>query len=46
MLPCGYTQDTKSGGHNFENEALIKRWWVGQKMNAMDEKLKDGKKTN
>jgi hypothetical protein len=44
MLPCGYTHDTKSGGHNFENEALIKRWWVGQKMNAMDEKFKDGKK--
>jgi hypothetical protein len=32
------------GHHNFEDELLIKRWRVGQKMNAMGEKLKDEKK--
>ncbi len=32
------------GHHNFEDELLIKRRRVGQKMNAMGEKLKDEKK--
>jgi hypothetical protein len=32
------------GRHNFEDELLIKRWRVGQKINAMGEKLKDKKK--
>ncbi len=30
--------------NNFEDEALIKRWWVSQKMNEMSGKLKDENK--
>jgi hypothetical protein len=29
---------------NFENQALIKRWWAHEKMNAMGGKLKNKKK--
>jgi hypothetical protein len=29
------------GHHNFNDEALTKRWQVGQKMNGMGEKFKD-----
>jgi hypothetical protein len=29
---------------NFEDHALIKRWWVGKKMSAIGGKLKDKKK--
>jgi hypothetical protein len=29
------------GHHNFKDKVLLKRWWVGQKMNAIGEKLKD-----
>jgi hypothetical protein len=29
---------------NFEDHVLIKRQWVGDKMNVMSGKLKDGKK--
>ncbi len=28
---------------NFENQALIKRWWAHEKMNAMGGKLKNKK---
>jgi hypothetical protein len=31
-------------GINFEDHALIKRWWVGKKMNAMGGMFKDKKK--
>ncbi len=27
------------GCHNFKDEPLIKKWWVGQKMNETGEKL-------
>jgi hypothetical protein len=33
------------GHHNFKDKLLIKRWWVGQKMNVTGGKLKDKKKT-
>jgi hypothetical protein len=34
-------------GHiNFEDHALIKRWWASKKMNAMSEKFKDKKGGN
>jgi hypothetical protein len=29
------------GHHNFNDEVLVKRWQVGQKMNGMGEKFKD-----
>jgi hypothetical protein len=29
---------------NFEDHVLIKRWWVGKKMNATGGKLKEKKK--
>jgi hypothetical protein len=28
---------------NFEDHALIKRWWVGKKKNVMDKMFKDEK---
>ncbi len=32
-------------GHvNFNDHALIKRWWAGKKVNVMSEKFKDKKK--
>jgi len=34
------------GHHNFEDELLIKRWWVDQKMNGMGGKFKDEKILN
>jgi hypothetical protein len=34
-------------GHiNFEDHALIKIWWVGEKMNVMGGMFKDQKKTS
>ncbi len=32
------------GRVNFEDHALIKRWWAGKKMNTMGGKFKDKKK--
>jgi hypothetical protein len=32
------------GRINFKDHALIKRQWVGKKMNAMGKMFKDGKK--
>jgi len=32
------------GCNNFEDEALIKRWWASQKMNEMNKRLKDENK--
>ncbi len=32
------------GHHNFKDEALIKRWWAGQKMNGISKKVKDENK--
>jgi hypothetical protein len=30
---------------NFQNHALVKRWWVDEKMNVMGRMFKDKKKT-
>jgi hypothetical protein len=36
------TQKVVMMGHiNFKGQTLIKRWWVGKKMNAMGRKFKD-----
>jgi hypothetical protein len=33
------------GRINFEDHTLIKKWWVGKKMNVMSGTIKDEKKT-
>jgi hypothetical protein len=32
------------GCHNFEDQAIIKRWWANQKRNGMGMKFKDENK--